>query len=81
MELDSILERYPGKITVMGNLDIDLLARGIEEDVVKATKKILAEVSALGPHIMSSGNTIASCVKPKNFMAMIKTTKEFHILQ
>ena len=77
MELDKVLERYPGKIAVMGNISVDLLSRGTEEDVVLATKRSLANVSAIGPHIMSSANTIASSVKPENFLAMVNTTKEF----
>jgi len=77
MELAPILDRYPGKITVMGNLSVDLLSRGSEEDVVREVKRTLATVSATGPHIMSSANTITSSVKPENFLAMINTTKEF----
>ena len=77
MELAPILEQYRGKITVMGNISVDLLSRGSEEDVIKEVKRTLATVSATGPHIMSSANTIASSVKPENFLAMINTTKEF----
>ena len=77
MELAPILERYPGKITVMGNISVDLLSRGSEEDVVREVKRTLATVSALGPHVMSSANTITSSVKPENFLAMVNTTKEF----
>ncbi len=77
MELDKILDRYPGKIAVMGNVSVDLLSRGTEEDVIAATKRLLATVSKKGGHIMSSGNTIAHSVKPENFLAMVKTTKEF----
>jgi uroporphyrinogen decarboxylase len=77
MELAPILERYRGKITVMGNISVDLLSRGSEEDVIREVKRTLAVVSATGPHIMSSANTIASSVKPESFLAMINTTKEF----
>ena len=77
MELEGVLGRYPGKIAVMGNISVDLLSRGTEEEVVNETKRLLATVSAVGPHIMSSGNTIASSVKPENFLAMVNTTKEF----
>ena len=77
MELDGVLRRYPGKLAVMGNVDVDLLARGSVEDVVAATKRLLREVSSVGPHIMSSGNTIASCVKPENYLAMVRTTQEY----
>ena len=76
MELDGILNLFPGKLAVMGNLSVDLLARGSREEVVRATKRLLATTSAIGPHIMSSGNTIASYVSPENFLAMIETTKE-----
>lgn len=77
MDMDQILDRYPGRITVMGNLSVDLLSRGTTEEVVAATKKLLRDVSATGPHIMSSGNTIASCVRPENYLAMVRTTQEF----
>jgi uroporphyrinogen decarboxylase len=77
MELDRIFERYPGRITVMGNLSVDLLSRGSVEQVVAATRTLLREVSAEGPHIMSSGNTIASSVRPENYLAMVRTTQEF----
>ena len=77
MELDGVLGRYPGRITVMGNIEVDLLSRGSEDDVVRATKRALATVSAVGPHIMSSANTIASSVKPENFLAMVRTTQAF----
>ena len=76
MELDKIHERYGGKIAVMGNVSIDLLSRGSVEEVIKATKELLGTVSAKGPHIMASANTITSSVKPENFLAMIETTKE-----
>jgi len=77
MELDAVLQRYPGRISVMGNINVDLLSRGTEDDVVRATKRALADVSAIGPHIMSSANTISESVKPENFLAMIRTTREF----
>jgi len=77
MELEKIHERYPGKIAVMGNINVDLLSRGSADEVVAETKRLLATVSAKGPHIMSSANTIASSIKPDNFLAMVSTTKTF----
>ena len=77
MELDGVLGRYPGRITVMGNIDVDLLSRGSVDDVIRATKRLLATVSDVGSHIMSSANTIASSVAPENFVAMVRTAQEF----
>ena len=76
MELEGILARYPGRITVMGNVSVDLLSSGTPEEVTAETRRLLATVSAHGPHIMSSGNTIASSVRPENFLAMVETTKK-----
>ena len=77
MELDGVLDKYPGKISVMGNMSVDMLSRGTQEEVIAATKHLLATVSSKGSHIMSSGNTIANSVNPDNYLAMVNTTKEF----
>ncbi len=77
MELRPILERYPGRIAVMGNISIDLLARGSVEEVVAEVRRTLQDVSAHGPHIMSSANTITSWVRPENYLALVNTTKQF----
>lgn len=77
MELQSVLKRYPGRISVMGNIDVDLLSRGSVDEVVRATKQSLATVSPAGAHILSSGNSISSSVKPENFVAMVNTVKKF----
>lgn len=77
MELQPILKRYQGRLSVMGNIDVDLLSRGTTDEVVRATKRCLATVSPDGAHILSSGNSISSSVKPENFLAMINTARSF----
>lgn len=76
MELDGILKHFAGRLTVMGNMSIDLLSRGTEGEVAAATRRLIETVSAVGPHILSSGNTIASSVKPANFLAMVNAAHE-----
>jgi len=76
MELAPILEKYRGRLSVMGNINVDLLSRGSMEEVVRETKRALATVSAMGPHILSSANTITQSVKPENYAAMVKTARE-----
>jgi uroporphyrinogen decarboxylase len=75
MELDGILARYPGRISVMGNINVDLLCRGTREEVVRATQECLDRVSVHGCHILSSGNSITSSVKPDNLRAMVRTAQ------
>ena len=77
MALDEMHRHYNGKIALMGNVSVDLLSRGAKDDVIRETKRLLAVVSANGPHVMSSANTVPSSVKPENFLAMVETTKAF----
>jgi uroporphyrinogen decarboxylase len=62
---------------VMGNVDIDLLSRGSQDQVREATLDLLRRVSPLGKHIIASGNTIASYVDPSNYKVMLDTVKEY----
>jgi uroporphyrinogen decarboxylase len=62
-------------VGVMGNVSVDLLARGTPDEVRAATEKLLAELAPGGRFILSSGNSISSAVRPENFMAMIETVR------
>ena len=68
------LQRVWGdKIALVGNIDVDLLCRGTTEEVTSATELLVRGLAPRGGHVLSSGNTITSSVKPENFRAMIKT--------
>ncbi len=75
MDLEKVREHANGKVGVMGNVDVDLLARGTEQQVRQATRELIERVSPGGRHILSSGNTIASYVNPHNYKAMLDTIK------
>lgn len=77
MELGSVKTKYGDKICVMGNIDVGLLSLGSVDEVVQATKECLLNASPGGGHILSSGNSISSSVKPENFMAMVETVKRW----
>lgn len=77
MELDAIKARYDGRVCVMGNVEVDLLCRGTVDQVVAATRHLIDTASVGGGHIMSSGNSIISAVRPENFLAMLQTTREY----
>lgn len=76
MDLAEVKRRYPN-LTVMGNVDVDLLSRGTEEDVRAATLDLIKRVSPGGRHILSSGNSISSSVKPENLKTMVETAREY----
>jgi len=77
MDLHKVKEKNGNKVCVIGNIDVNLLSRAPVERIINETKRIIARVSPSGGHIMSSGNSISSSVKPENFLAMIETTKKY----
>jgi len=77
MDLYEVKKKYGNKVCVMGNVDVNLLSQASVEKIVSETKRIIARVSPSGGHIMSSGNSISSSVKPENFLAMVETTKKY----
>ncbi|MBT3328288.1 MAG: hypothetical protein HN396_18855 [Gemmatimonadales bacterium] len=76
MDLKEVRDRSDGRIGVMGNVDVDLLARGTPDEVRKATLELIRHVSPGGRHIIASGNTIASYVDPANYRVMLDTIRE-----
>jgi uroporphyrinogen decarboxylase len=77
MNLRDLIDAYGDRAAMMGNLSLDLLGRGTRDQVVAATKKLLAEASSTGRHILSSGNTVSTAVQPDNYRAMVETAAEF----
>ena len=71
------VRRYGGgRVGVMGNVDVDLLARGTTNEVKAATRELVQRLAGLGGHILSSGNTISSYVRGENFSAMLEAARE-----
>jgi len=77
MQLEKVRKHSNNSVGVVGNVDVDLLSIGTTEQIKEATLSLLKNVSPLGGHIISSGNTISSSVKGENFMTMINTVKEY----
>ncbi len=71
-DLVEVQKAWGDRVAVVGNIDVDLLCRGAAGEVVQATESLVRRLAARGGHVLSSGNTITSSVKPENFRAMIE---------
>jgi len=76
MDLAAVKRRYGSRVAVVGNLDVDLLCRGGVEEVRAAVHTLIGSVSSCGGHVLSSGNTITSAVRPENFAAMVAAARD-----
>lgn len=75
MDLAEVKRRYGHRVAVLGNVDVDLLSRGSRQEVQRATAELIRTVSPGGGHILSSGNTLTSAVRPENYRAMLATAR------
>ncbi len=70
--------RWGHKIAAIGGVDIDILARRTEADVVRRTSQILESCSPRGGYAAGSGNSVTNYVPVDNYLAMIETIHRFN---
>jgi len=69
--------KYHDRISILGGLDLDLLARATPERVRARTRQIL-EACSDGGYCMGSGNSVTNFCKPENYYAMIDETRKWN---
>jgi len=62
---------------LIGNIDVDLLTRGTEDQIEAEVKRLLINIAPGGGFCLGSGNTVADYVNFENYVTMIETTKKF----
>lgn len=78
MDIGNVKEIYGKKITLWGNVDSStLMVNGGPEEVEQSVKNCIKIASPGGRYIMCSSSGIHSHVLPKNFIAMIESTRKF----
>ena len=69
--VESFTARYGDRIAVIGGLDVDLMARGTEDQVRTRVRHILETCAPSRAYVLGSGKTIANYIPARNFMAML----------
>ena len=59
------------RIALLGGVDMDVLARGSEEEVRAYTRRCIEGCAPGGGWALGSGNTVANYVPTRNFLAML----------
>ena len=75
-DIREVKRRWGDRITLMGNLDIGgVLSNGTPEQVEAEMRDLLRDLMPGGRYIAMSGSSIADCVDPRNYDAMVRTVK------
>lgn len=77
MDIASVKRRYGGSFCVMGNVDLVTLGKGTVEAVESEVKHLIATVGPGGGYIITSGNSLASYLKPENVLAMANAIRTY----
>ena len=75
--VEAFYSRDSDRIAVIGGVDMDLLARGTEQQVRRRTRRILEACAPGRAYILGSGNSIANYIPLQNFLAMLDEGRRF----
>ena len=77
MDIAEVKKRYGDRLCLLGNVDVDLLARGSKDDIRAIVQKNIELVGRSGGYCVGSGNSIPEYVQFENYIALLEASKEF----
>jgi uroporphyrinogen decarboxylase len=77
MDIVEVKKRFGDRISLIGNIDVDLLARGTKDEIRKNVLFNIENVGFNGGYCVGSGNSIPEYVNLDNYITMIETAKSF----
>ena len=69
--VEQVYEKYGDRISILGGVDVGLLARGTPEQVRSRCRQILDACGSGGGFAIGTGNSVTNYIKIENYMAMI----------
>jgi uroporphyrinogen decarboxylase len=73
MDMLEVKDRVGDKLCLCGGVEVDLLARGSESEVITLVEKWLSKVGTRGGYCAGSSNSIPDYVNVDNYKAMVRT--------
>jgi uroporphyrinogen decarboxylase len=72
MPVEEAYRRWGDRIAILGGLDMDLLARGSEDQVRRRTREVLDVCGAAGTgYALGTGNSVANYIPLENYLTML----------
>jgi uroporphyrinogen decarboxylase len=75
VDIRQIKARYGQRLCLLGNVDLNILGNGTVEETEREVRSLLEDLAPGGGYIISSGNSLASYLKPANVNAMARVIR------
>jgi hypothetical protein len=79
MDIVDLKYRYGDRITLLGNLDCDLLARGTPAEIEAEVARLMREVAPGGGYVFSTSNTVLMDVPLENLTTMLDAARSYGV--
>jgi uroporphyrinogen decarboxylase len=77
IDIRAMKRDYGDRVCLLGNVDLNILGRGSPEDVDREVYELIRDVGPGGGYILTSGNSMASYLKPECVLAMSAAVKKY----
>ncbi len=77
MDAREVKARWGDRLCLMGNIELDRLARGTREEIVGMVKRNIDDLGREGGYCVGSSNSVTYYVPLSNFCAMVETALEY----
>ncbi len=77
VDIVELKRQYGDRLSFIGGIDVDMMARGTPEEIRNRVKYLIDHVAPGGGFAVSGGNSIAKYVPLENYKALRDATREF----
>ena len=77
IDIRAMKRDYGDRVCLLGNVDLNILGRGTPEEVDREVYELIRDVGPGGGYILTSGNSMASYLKPECVLAMSAAVKKY----
>ena len=77
MDIRFIKKAYGHRVCVCGNVDLNLLGMGTQQEVEEEVKGLIRDLAPGGGYMVSSGNSVPAYAKPENALSLGRAVRKY----
>jgi uroporphyrinogen decarboxylase len=77
MDIRALKKKYGNRLCLLGNIDLNILGAGTPQEVEAEVSALIRDVGPGGGYIVTSGNSLAGYLQPKNVIALSEAVQKY----